>query len=189
MEISSITLVISLALALVGWIRSPSGTLKSFLKMEPGIFRSRVWLLSLAAVVVSKIVLVALSKTFFGIDGRGQEELERWMAMGPLGIVFIFTYGALAMPILEELIYRGYATNAFGPPADRSHYLLMAIITSGLFAASHPSGTIADKIASGLIYSLLRFRLQSLVGSIFIHIMVNAFAFTWILILVARKGG
>lgn len=171
-----ITLIVLIVVLLsVGFFKSPRGTLKRFLSLNPAAKETRVWLVPVLLFILSKLVFVIFPHIVTSVEAEDLAvDIDDLMRLSPFWILPIVIVGGLIFPVLEEIIYRGFILNTF-VGASR-HFLISGIfIVNVLFALSHSSSFI-DKFFSGVIYSYLRLLTGSLVLPIYLHMALNSVA-------------
>ena len=127
-------------------------------------------------IVLPFIVLAGFAVDFisriFGISLEQQEILKRVLEEESLGVLtFMFFFGILAAPVIEELLFRGFIQ----PAVRNSFGKLKAIFISGLlFAIVHLNAYVFLQIfILGLLLAYLYEKTGSLIAPITIHIFHN----------------
>lgn len=108
----------------------------------------------------------------FGVPSEQQEIIKRVLEEESLAVlIFMFFFGILAAPVIEELLFRGFIQ-----PAVRASFgKLKAILISGLlFATVHLNAYVFLQIfILGLLLSYLFEKTGSLIAPITVHIFHN----------------
>lgn len=109
----------------------------------------------------------------FGIEPQGMKQVLE-VVRGPHELIVSLLLLAVLAPIVEELIFRGLL---YGWIAGRWGGTAGMIVSSLVFAAAHiePAHVILV-LPLGLLFGWLRRRTDSLLPSLFAHIMNNGFA-------------
>ena len=120
--------------------------------------------------VLGTLVLsVAVSQ--FGIEPKGMKQVIEILP-GNLGLSLLLL--AVLAPLVEELIFRGLL---YGWVAGRWGSLAAWIVSSLAFAAAHyEPAHVVLVLPLGFLYGWLRRRTDSLLPSLFSHIINNSFA-------------
>lgn len=156
-----------------GFYVSPPGTFKTFFRVTSNLNNKTLWVVPMIIVTSSKLIFIVIPELIgrHSID-INSDELASWIQLGPIWILPIVLFGSIVAPLFEEILFRGYAFNAFLlKPGKRAQYIGM-LVTSILFAFSHDLAWI-DKFFSGLAYSKLRVQQGSLIGVAAIHSLIN----------------
>lgn len=168
---------ISALLGLLGAWASPKGTLKRFLAFSALCKNGRLLLISLVMEIVVKLSTVLLFAYEILPSESGRADISNLLKIGPLGWFAAILIGSMIIPFSEELLFRGYVFQALSSKPMTISRGAAVLLSSMLFAVSHPDAW-ADKFISGLIYSNLTIRQNSLIPSIALHALINLLALT-----------
>ena len=94
--------------------------------------------------------------------------------------VYFFIEVAIAAPIVEELVFRGFLYR--GLAASRLGIIGAILVTSVLWAGLHTDRTwlgFADVLFCGLVLGWLRWRTDSTIPTLVVHGLYNAPAAIW----------
>ena len=118
---------------------------------------------------VSNIVV-----SYFGLQGKLICSIGLYFEDSYLkNLIFVFTFVAVT-PILEEYAFRGVLLNALGKYGKTFALYASAL----LFALAHANfSEMLPAFAMGFILNKISFRYKSIVPTILIHILFNAFLF------------
>jgi len=150
--------VTSLGFTAHNWKRDVKTGIKHYLIVLPVII--------LAGFVVDFILRI------FGIVPEQQDILNKILNEDSLGVLtFMFFFGMLAAPVVEEILFRGFLQSAVRTAFGR----LKAILISGfLFALVHLNAHVFLQIfILGLLLAYLFEKTESLVAPITVHICHN----------------
>ncbi len=108
----------------------------------------------------------------FGIEPEQQDIINNIMSEDSLGVLtFMFFFGTLAAPIVEELLFRGFFQTALRMSFNKTQAIL---ISSFVFALIHWNFHVFLQIfILGLLLAYLYEKTGSLVAPIFVHICHN----------------
>ncbi len=150
--------VTSLGFTVHNWKRDVKTGIKHYLIVLPVII--------LAGFVVDFILRI------FGIVPEQQDILNKILNEDSLGVLtFMFFFGMLAAPVVEEILFRGFLQSAVRTAFGR----LKAILISGfLFALVHLNVHVFLQIfILGLLLAYLFEKTESLIAPITVHICHN----------------
>jgi len=150
--------VASLGFTVHNWKRDVKIGLKHYLIVLPIII--------LAGFVVDFVLRI------FGIEPEQQDIISKILNEDSLGVLtFMFFFGMLAAPVVEELLFRGFLQSAVKTTFGK----LKAILISGfLFALVHLNAHVFLQIfILGLLLAYLFEKTGSLIAPITVHICHN----------------
>lgn len=156
-------------ISLYAFIVSPKGTFKGFFRVTPEFKNKNLWLFSVLALVVSKLIFSLFLEDSPSSDKKDIDDL---MAFGTGWIIGLTILGSLLVPIIEEILVRGYVLQPFLKNQHKFAPVTGLVFSSVLFAFAHESNGIVQ-LFSGFIYANLRIRQKSLLGSIILHSLNN----------------
>jgi membrane protease YdiL (CAAX protease family) len=108
-----------------------------------------------------------------GIEPKGVKQVID-VLRGPTQIVLVLLLLAVLAPLVEELLFRGLV---YGWVAGRWGTIAAWIVSSLAFAAAHwEPAHVVLVLPLGLLFGWLRRRTDSLLPSLFAHIVNNGFA-------------
>lgn len=140
---------------------------------------SKKSLLITGALVLGTAIFSALYQTFVLGDQDMQPELVIFlnaMQGGTVGVVMVFLVGALAAPVLEEILFRGQLQGAVQEKLkNNSNSAVYAIlITAGVFSIIHFQPlAIPPLFVAGCAFGWIRWRSGSLALPIVAHVAMN----------------
>jgi membrane protease YdiL (CAAX protease family) len=151
------------------------------LTSSPGWGR-KIWAWGLMGGLMKYLLLSKLGLKIvraLGADGPANVGVyESYLSAGNLeNLIGLFYEGVVVMPIVEEILFRGYALASFKKTWGTSAWKISVcvLITSVLFAYSHraPSIFYPLYLASGISYSLIYLWSRSLNAAILAHAAGN----------------
>jgi len=146
--------------------------------------------------IITTILLVVATGLFTAVnqstviaDKTMQPELQIFLNAinsGTIGIIAVYLVGAIAAPVLEEVLFRGQLQGAIQNSLDTKvkNAPVFAIgITSAIFALIHfQPYAIPPLFFAGCAFGWIRWRTGSLALPILGHIILNAFSLTILMI-------
>jgi membrane protease YdiL (CAAX protease family) len=133
--------------------------------------------------IIASGFIVNYALRMFGIEPEQQDIINSIMSEDSLGVLtFMFFFGTLAAPIVEELLFRGFFQTALRITYNKTQ----AILISGfVFALIHWNFHVFLQIfILGLLLAYIFEKTGSLVAPIFVHICHNT---TTLVILISCK--
>ena len=134
-------------------------------------FRPANWKYAVFGALGTLALSVAVSQ--IGIEPKGMKQVME-VVRGPRQLVLSLLLLAVLAPLVEELVFRGLL---YGWVAGRWGGLPALVVSSLAFAAAHfEPAHIVLVLPLGLLFGWLRRRTDSLLPSLFSHIVNNGFA-------------
>lgn len=196
-NVLSIAFLIGLPVLVVK--RSKEGRLKRFFeklkidKKQLGLYRLMKWS-DIGLALMGLVLYFILTSMFFafaekylpGIDLEQKQQLgfDLGILTPRLERLVAFLTIVVAVPILEELAFRGYL---FGQLLKRLSFVTTALLVALVFAIMHGAWNVGiDVFALSLAMSVTRYLTKSIHSSILIHMLKNGLSF---FILINSIGG
>ena len=139
----------------------------------------KYYLIVLPAIIASGFIADSVLRAF-GIEPRQQDIISNLLNEDSLGVLaFMFFFGMLAAPIIEELLFRGFLQSAVRITCSR----LQTILISGfVFALIHWNAHVFLQIfVLGFMLAYLFEKTGSLVAPITVHICHNTITLVFLI--------
>ncbi len=132
----------------------------------------KYYLIVLPAIIASGFIADSVLRVF-GIEPRQQDIISNLLNEDSLGVLaFMFFFGMLAAPIIEELLFRGFLQSAVRITCSRLQTIL---ISAFIFALIHWNAHVFLQIfVLGFMLAYLFEKTGSLVAPITVHICHNS---------------
>ncbi len=139
----------------------------------------KYYLIVLPAIIASGFIADSIIRAF-GIEPRQQDIISNLLNEDSLGVLaFMFFFGMLAAPIIEELLFRGFLQSAVRITCSR----LQTILISGfVFALIHWNAHVFLQIfVLGFILAYLFEKTGSLIAPITVHVCHNTITLVFLI--------
>ncbi len=139
----------------------------------------KYYLIVLPAIIASGFIVDSVLRAF-GIEPRQQDIISNLLNEDSLGVLaFMFFFGMLAAPIIEELLFRGFLQSAVRITCSR----LQTILISGfVFALIHWNAHVFLQIfVLGFILAYLFEKTGSLIAPITVHVCHNTITLVFLI--------
>lgn len=150
------------------WI-SPKGTLRNFFVITPELNQKKIWIIAFVLLISIKTLATILLPEIETPETEKMVQLFKRINFSSVAGYLLILFGGLFVPLLEETFCRGWALQPFY--RSKKTLIIGSILVSILFGMAHAHPY--DKVFSGLIYSYLRIKQKTLIGTITIHTLVN----------------
>lgn len=129
-----------------------------------------------AYLILTVIVQAIASSLLTGIDFEQKQDIGFSAVSGIFEVLVTFLAIVVAVPIIEEVVFRGYFYGSLRP---KMSWWLASIIVGAVFGAAHGQWNVAfDTFVMSMVACYLREKTGSIWAGIFLHGFKNALAFS-----------
>ena len=163
--------LITALIAIVGYFRSSKPRLAGLFKLTPELKERRPWLIALA------LFGLGTALQFAGVGMTDDEStaaghfLEEIIEGSLISAVIAAAFMCLIVPLVEELLFRGYGFAFFLSFNRKWVTLIGGVLVSALFAFAHTNSVV--HFSTGLALAWLRYSQKTILGSLAFHVVWN----------------